>query len=128
LKDLWLKYGLIVPSFIEIKINDPIRNLVPKFEHVKATNKLWKLKVKTNIEGQNVESIYVTPFVAVCTGHHGTPRMAKFEGQETFPGEIIHSVKYKSAKMNNFEGKRVLLVGIGNSSVDVADNLVTEGK
>lgn len=26
------------------------------------------------------------------------------------------------------EGKRVLLVGIGNSSVDIAENLVTEGR
>lgn len=96
----------------------------PSFNHVKVTDKLWKLTVKS----QEGETTYVTPFVAVCTGHHGEPRMAKFEGQETFKGEIIHSVKYKSAKMNNYEGKRVLLVGIGNSAVDAADNLVTEGK
>lgn len=74
------------------------------------------------------EICYVTPFVSVCTGHHGIPRMAKFEGQETFPGQIIHSVKFKSSKMNKLEGQKVLLVGIGNSAVDNADNLVTEGK
>lgn len=97
------------------------------------TDRLWKLRVKnTNESNNNSEStdelVYVTPFVAVCTGHHGTPRMAKFEGQESFTGEIMHSVKFKSAKMNQLDGKRVLLVGIGNSSVDAADNLVTEGK
>lgn len=43
-------------------------------------------------------------------------------------GEIIHSIKFKSAKKNNMEGKRVLIVGIGNSAVDVAVNLVNEGR
>lgn len=42
-------------------------------------------------------------------------------------GKIIHSVQFKSAKLNDMSGKRVLLVGIGNSSVDAADNLVTQG-
>lgn len=43
-------------------------------------------------------------------------------------GEIIHSVKYKSARKNHLEGKKVLIIGIGNSAVDVAVNLVNEGK
>lgn len=111
---------------IEVKSNDPLRKSVPKFDNVHITDKLWKVIVKD--VNENVNVTYVTPFVAVCTGHHGTPRMATFPGQETFSGEIIHSVKFKSSKINKMEGKRVLLVGIGNSSVDAADNLVTEGK
>jgi dimethylaniline monooxygenase (N-oxide forming) len=43
-------------------------------------------------------------------------------------GQIIHSVKYKDAKINQMTGKRVLIVGIGNSAVDVAVNLVNQGK
>jgi cation diffusion facilitator CzcD-associated flavoprotein CzcO len=45
----------------------------------------------------------------------------------SFEGEIIHSIKYKSAKYNNLVGKNVLIVGIGNSAVDIAVNLVNEG-
>ncbi len=96
-----------------------------EFPTVKDHKRLWKLKVKDLKSNQ--ELIYISAYVSVCTGHHGTPRYAEFPGQSSFKGEIIHSVKYKNAKLNNMVGKRVLLVGIGNSSVDVADNLVNEG-
>ena len=45
-----------------------------------------------------------------------------------FSGEIIHSVDYKCAISNGFVGKRVLIVGIGNSAVDAAANAITEGR
>jgi len=45
-----------------------------------------------------------------------------------FPGEIIHSVKYKDVAISGYEKKNVVLVGIGNSSVDIADNLVAKGR
>ena len=43
-------------------------------------------------------------------------------------GKIIHSVEYKDAVTNGMEGKRVLVVGIGNSAVDVATNCASEGR
>ena len=76
----------------------------------------------------NSEITYVTPYVCVASGHHATPKYASFPGQDTFKGEIIHSVKFKSALKNEMNGKRVLVVGIGNSAVDAAVNLVIEGK
>ncbi len=72
--------------------------------------------------------IYLTANVCIATGHHATPKNARFPGDATFTGQIIHSVKYKSASLNEMTGKRVLVVGIGNSAVDVATNLVTEGR
>ncbi len=42
-------------------------------------------------------------------------------------GEIIHTSKYKDTKINGVAGKKVLVVGIGNSGVDVATNAATEG-
>lgn len=45
-----------------------------------------------------------------------------------FVGSVIHSKKFKGANVNQMCGKRVLIVGIGNSAVDVATNLATEGK
>ena len=38
------------------------------------------------------------------------------------------SVKFKNAHANNMAGKKVLIIGIGNSAVDMAINLVNEGK
>lgn len=40
----------------------------------------------------------------------------------------MHSVKFKSARFNNLIDKRVLIVGIGNSAVDAAVNLINEGR
>lgn len=59
--------------------------------------------------------------VMVCTGHHVTPSWATFPGQEHFKGEIIHTHSYK--KPDKFIGKRVVVVGIGNSGGDVAVEL-----
>jgi len=59
--------------------------------------------------------------VMVCTGHHVTPSMATFPGQEKFKGQIIHTHSYK--KPADFVGKKVVVVGIGNSGGDVAVEL-----
>ena len=66
-------------------------------------------------------------FVAMATGHHAKPSMPHFDGQETFPGRMFHSIEYKNALSNGLVGKKVVVVGIGNSAVDVAVNVVELG-
>ena len=51
------------------------------------------------------------------TWHANRP---KIKGEEKFTGRLIHSVEYRSA--NEFVGKRVLVVGAGNSGVDIASD------
>jgi hypothetical protein len=46
------------------------------------------------------------------------PNIVTWPGQDGFEGEIRHSVTYTSA--TEFRGKRVLVVGAGNSGVDIA--------
>jgi cation diffusion facilitator CzcD-associated flavoprotein CzcO len=98
----------------------------PAFTKLKNNDKLWKLTVENTQTGE--QQTYITAYVCIATGHHVTPKKAKFHGDETFTGQIIHSVKYKSATINEMTNKRVLVVGIGNSAVDVATNLVNEGR
>jgi hypothetical protein len=52
----------------------------------------------------------------VCTGHHSDPVMPKLAGH--FAGELLHSHDYKRAEP--FRGKRVLVIGGGNSACDIA--------
>jgi hypothetical protein len=52
----------------------------------------------------------------VCNGHHWDRRFPKYPG--TFEGELIHSKDYRNP--GQLEGKRVLVVGGGNSGCDVA--------
>ena len=54
--------------------------------------------------------------VLLCNGHHWCKRFPEFEG--TFNGEIIHSKDYK--RPEELQGKRVLVIGSGNSACDVA--------
>ncbi|WP_427162195.1 flavin-containing monooxygenase [Aliinostoc sp. HNIBRCY26] len=54
--------------------------------------------------------------VLMCNGHHWCKRFPQFKGE--FTGEIIHTKDYKHP--NQLRGKRVLVIGGGNSACDVA--------
>lgn len=58
----------------------------------------------------------------VCNGHHWDPRYPDFPG--SFDGPTIHSHDYidPSTPLDLY-GKRVLVVGIGNSAVDIVSEL-----
>ncbi len=55
--------------------------------------------------------------VAVCSGLHQHPHVPRFAGQETFTGTIIHGAQYR--RPSEVVGKRVLIVGAGESGADV---------
>jgi cation diffusion facilitator CzcD-associated flavoprotein CzcO len=52
----------------------------------------------------------------VCSGHHRDPFIPHVEG--SFSGQILHARDFKRAEP--FRGKRVLVVGGGNSACDIA--------
>ena len=58
--------------------------------------------------------------VIVANGHHWDPRWPEpsYPGAETFPGEQMHAHYYRTPDL--LEGKRVLVLGIGNSACDIA--------
>jgi dimethylaniline monooxygenase (N-oxide forming) len=58
--------------------------------------------------------------VIVANGHHWNPRWPEpgFPGAESFPGEQIHAHHYRTPEP--LVGKRVLVLGIGNSACDIA--------
>lgn len=58
--------------------------------------------------------------VIVANGTLSEPNVPTFEGR--FDGELLHSSAYKTATM--FAGKRVLVVGAGNSGCDIAVDAV----
>src|SRR5713226_4123285 len=62
--------------------------------------------------------------VVVCNGHHWDRRFASYPG--TFSGEIIHSKDYKDPEQ--LRGKRVLVIGGGNSACDLASEAARVGR
>lgn len=57
--------------------------------------------------------------VMVCSGHHSIPSIPLVPGQEKFGGCVMHSREYKYTD-EGLRGKRVVVVGFGNSAVDMA--------
>lgn len=54
----------------------------------------------------------------VCNGHHWNPRWPEPAFPGEFTGRILHSHDYKDAE--EFRGKRVVILGIGNSAMDIS--------
>lgn len=63
--------------------------------------------------------------VVIATGFNRVPNMPRWPGQETFPGQIIHSREYTNGKA--FSGGSVLVVGFGNSGAEIALDLAEHG-
>jgi cation diffusion facilitator CzcD-associated flavoprotein CzcO len=54
--------------------------------------------------------------VVIANGHHWDPLWPDYPGR--FAGEVLHARQYKSAEQ--LRGRRVLVVGAGNSGCDIA--------
>ena len=62
--------------------------------------------------------------VLVCNGHHWSKKYPTYEGE--FNGETFHSKDYKSPEQ--LRGKRVLVIGAGNSAFDISSECARVSK
>lgn len=79
-------------------------------ERVERAGSLWKVY----LEGETEPRLFGG--VVVANGHHWKPRELHLPGE--FSGRILHSRHYKTPDI--LAGKRVLVVGAGNSGCDIA--------
>ncbi|CAL5193910.1 unnamed protein product [Lathyrus oleraceus] len=77
------------------------------------TSGLWR--VKTN------EVEYICRWLVVATGENAECVIPEIEGLSEFKGKVVHACDYKSGE--NFKGKKVLVVGCGNSGLDISLDL-----
>ncbi|KAL2771312.1 dimethylaniline monooxygenase [N-oxide-forming] 3 isoform a, partial [Daubentonia madagascariensis] len=77
--------------------------------------------VTTEKDGKKESAIFDA--VMICSGHHVYPNLPKesFPGLKHFKGKCVHSRDYKEPGV--FKGKRVLVIGLGNSGCDIATEL-----
>ena len=61
--------------------------------------------------------------VVVATGHNAVPVVPDWPGD--FGGELVHSAQYRNGE--RYRGRRVLVVGSGNSGAELAVDLVEHG-
>ena len=63
--------------------------------------------------------------VVVANGHNWAPKLPNYPGLDTFGGTVLHASAYKDAAQ--IRGKRVLVVGAGNTGCDIAVEAAQQG-
>jgi cation diffusion facilitator CzcD-associated flavoprotein CzcO len=61
----------------------------------------------------------------VATGIVSAPRIPTVAGRDRFRGRVMHSVEYR--RPAGFQGRRVLVVGVGNSGGEIGSELANAG-
>ena len=81
------------------------------------TEPLWEIETSRRTLGSEV--------VVIATGHYAEARIPAWEGIDEFQGRLLHSAEYRTGR--DFAGRRVLVVGLGNSGAEIATDLVEHG-
>ncbi len=115
-KDLYAQYLQEYADHFELKCVFNSRALRVRINEAESPETLI---VETSNE------VWSAPVVVLATGQFGTPVTPVWPGLDEFQGTMIHSVKYKTG--NAYAGKRVLVVGSGNSGAEIAADLAECG-
>ncbi|KAK0454074.1 FAD/NAD-P-binding domain-containing protein [Desarmillaria tabescens] len=77
------------------------------------------------INHQGVPTTLHPTHIVCASGILGAPRIPAIEDRDVFKGTVLHAEKYGGGK--SYKGKRVIVVGAGNTSADICQDLVTQG-
>lgn len=82
--------------------------------------------VVTETEGKQEKHVFDA--ILVCTGHHTHAKLPldSFPGIEKFKGQYFHSRDYKNPEA--FKNKKIIVIGIGNTAVDLVVELSSVAK
>lgn len=105
-----------------IRFNTEVKAVSPVEDF--STTGRWTVEV--NDHDSDASSTEIFDAIMVCSGHHATRHQPSLPGLADFQGRVIHSHDYKEP--SSFVGKRVVIVGIGNSGGDTAVELSRVGQ
>src|SRR2546425_2195574 len=86
-------------------------------ERMARTDGTWTVNTSRGVLAAHV--------VVVATGIVANPKTPHFAGQDGFAGRIAHSVAYR--RPDGYAGRRVLVVGVGNSGAEIASEIARAG-
>lgn len=79
----------------------------------------WRVVARDLSSGECEE--YLAEFLVVATGENSEGYVPDVKGLDTYEGELMHSSKYENGR--RFWNKDVLVVGCGNSGMEIAYDL-----
>ncbi|KAL3506297.1 hypothetical protein ACH5RR_031679 [Cinchona calisaya] len=79
----------------------------------------WRIKTVDTSDYSEIE--YICSWLVAATGENAEKVVPEFEGLQDFSGQVMHACDYKSGKA--YDGKRVLVVGCGNSGMEISLDL-----
>ncbi|CAK9184255.1 unnamed protein product [Ilex paraguariensis] len=82
---------------------------------------LWRVKTVMTNDTRRGETEYICRWLVVATGENAEKAVPEFEGLQDFGGHVMHVCDYKSGEA--YQGKKVLVVGCGNSGMEVSLDL-----
>ncbi|XP_050756644.1 dimethylaniline monooxygenase [N-oxide-forming] 3-like [Gymnogyps californianus] len=99
------------------------KTLVTKVKKRPDFSVMGQWEVVTQRDGKEETAVFDA--VMICSGHHVYPNLplTDFPGIHKFKGCYFHSREYKEPE--KFRGKKVLVIGLGNSGCDIAVELST---
>ncbi|KAI3903640.1 hypothetical protein MKW98_032294 [Papaver atlanticum] len=104
-------------------------NIKPKYHRSVVSAKYdtfhqkWRIEVTNTMTGE-VE-LYLAKFLVIATGENSKGYIPRVQGLEGFEGKVMHSSQYKSGA--EYSGMKVLVVGCGNSGMEIAYDLSNYG-
>lgn len=86
-----------------------------------ATRRVWDVTVDRNGTPVRLRPTHII----LATGAFAAPHTPALEGRASFGGAALHAAEFKDAKP--FAGQRVVVIGAGNSSIDICQDLALGG-
>lgn len=82
---------------------------------------VWRVKTQSARDGGD----WRARVVVVATGHYGAPFVPDWRGLKDYRGTFMHSIDYRTGRA--YAGRRVLIIGSGNSGSEIAADLAEQG-
>lgn len=94
-----------------------VKGVTPLDSEDGATGRSWRVETD--------QGAWHSQVIVLATGQYSVPRLPSWPGRETFAGQVIHSSEYRNGRA--WAGKRVLVIGVGNSGAEIATDLADAG-
>ncbi|KAK1276139.1 putative indole-3-pyruvate monooxygenase YUCCA10 [Acorus gramineus] len=119
-KDAFIKY---VDDYVShFNLNPLCCKYVESASYDEET-KTWRVMSKDTNTGEVDE--YIAKFLVVAIGENAEGYIPDVPGLESFHGSVLHSSQYKSG--SKYKGDAALVVGCGNSGMEIAFDLANYG-